>query len=221
MQNLITALSNSLIVYFYIFITFFVDIFENWFNNDYMVFNTDKLKFIANDIIDISWYLFAFYICAHLLNIYITKYYANFINLNSNLIQTKSKYFLSIQLFMTFYKMHDTNIAILIFIAFVQYKMLGKLINLKWKGLRRQISLCRSFIHVYPAEDGLHNSLFLIGNEVKQSKSRLKSRADGSKHRGAPHDDVVLQNIPKRSIKGPHQRDDGYGLAGASCTRLR
>jgi hypothetical protein len=98
---------------------------------------------------------------------------------------------------------------------------LGKLINLRWNGLRRQISLCRSFIHVYPAEYGLHNSLFLIGNEVKQSKSRLKSRADGSKHRGAPGDDVVLQNIPKRSIKGPHQRDDGYGLAGASCTRLR
>ena len=62
MQNLITALSNSLIVYFYIFITFIMDLLENWFNNDYMILNTDKLKFIANDIMDISWYLFAFYI---------------------------------------------------------------------------------------------------------------------------------------------------------------
>jgi magnesium-transporting ATPase (P-type) len=146
MQNLITALSNSLIVYFYIFITFFLDIFENWLNNDYMVFNTDKIKFIAHDILDISWYLFGFYICVYLLNISICKYYKKFINLNSNLIQTKSKYFLFIQLFMTFYKMHDTNIAILIFIAFVQYKMLGKLINLINYGLLNLIALAQSAI---------------------------------------------------------------------------
>lgn len=98
---------------------------------------------------------------------------------------------------------------------------LGKQINLRCKGLRSQMSLCRSFIHVYLSEEGLQKSLYVIGNEVKQTKSRFKSRADGLPHRCTPRHDMFLKNILKRFIKGRYQRDDGYGLTGSSCTRLR
>ena len=97
---------------------------------------------------------------------------------------------------------------------------LGKLINLRWKCLRSQQSLRRSFIQVYLSEEGLLKSLHVIGSEVKQYKSRFKSRADGSPHRCTPHHDIFLNNMLKRSIKGRHQCNFGYGKADASCTRL-
>jgi hypothetical protein len=44
--------------------------------------------------------------------------------------------------------------------------------------------------------EGLHKFLLVIANKVTPSKSRLKSRADGSPRRFAPRDDGVLQRIP-------------------------
>lgn len=54
MQFVSSSIISSIVISFHIFITFVVDMFKNWFNNDYMVFNIDKIKFIANDIMDIS-----------------------------------------------------------------------------------------------------------------------------------------------------------------------
>lgn len=139
--------------------------------------------------------------CAYLLNIYVTKYYANFINKNSNLIQTKSKYFLFVQLFITFYRIHDMNIAILIFIAFVQYKMLAKLINLINYGLLNIIALSQSMIQWY-ADKQTH---ILNLKKIQIRRNGLDMIISNCEIQGAPIGDIIQLNkgdsIPIKSGK--------------------
>jgi hypothetical protein len=59
----------------------------------------------------------------------IDRFYIDFKKINTNLIETKTNYFLSVQLFKTYYNLHDLSTAILMFIALVQYNLLYKKIN--------------------------------------------------------------------------------------------
>jgi hypothetical protein len=94
-----------------------------------IVINMDKLYLIFNDIIGTLGFILLFYTILYLSNRRIDRFYKNFKELHQNLIETKTNYYLSIQLFKTFYNLHDFSTAILIFIATVQYNLLNKRIN--------------------------------------------------------------------------------------------
>jgi hypothetical protein len=89
----------------------------------------DKLYLIFNDIIGTLGFIVVFYTILYISNRRIDRFYKDFKELHPNLIETKTNYYLSIQLFKTFYNLHDFSTAILIFIATVQYNLLNKKIN--------------------------------------------------------------------------------------------
>lgn len=95
-----------------------------------IVINMDKLYLILNDIIGTLGFIVILYIILYLSNRRIDRFYIDFKKRHPNLIETKTNYYLSIQLFKTFYNLHDFSTAILIFIATVQYNLLNKKINL-------------------------------------------------------------------------------------------
>jgi hypothetical protein len=94
-----------------------------------IVVNMDKLYLIFNDIIGTLGFIVVFYTILYISNRRIDRFYKDFKELHPNLIETKTNYYLSIQLFKTFYNLHDFSTAILIFIATVQYNLLNKKIN--------------------------------------------------------------------------------------------
>lgn len=95
-----------------------------------IVLNMDKLYIIFHDIIGILVLILSFYIGLFVVNIKIDRFYIDFKKSNMNLIETKTNYFLSVQLFKTYYNLHDFSTAILMFIALLQYKLLYKKINI-------------------------------------------------------------------------------------------
>lgn len=95
-----------------------------------IVINIDKLYVIFNDIIGTLGAIVLFYTILYFSVKKIDKFYRDFKGQHPNLIETKTNYYLSIQLFKTFYNLHDFSTAILIFIATIQYNLLNKKINL-------------------------------------------------------------------------------------------
>ncbi len=95
-----------------------------------IVINMDKLYVIFTDIIGTLGFIILFYTILYLSDKKIDKFYRDFKITHPNLIETKTNYYLSIQLFKTFYALHDFSTAILIFIATIQYNLLNKKINL-------------------------------------------------------------------------------------------
>jgi hypothetical protein len=94
-----------------------------------IIINMDKLYIIFNDIVGTLGFILLFYTVLYFSDRRIDRFYINFKKENSNLIETKTNYYLSIQLFKTFYALHDFSTAILIFIAAIQYNLLNKKIN--------------------------------------------------------------------------------------------
>ena len=90
----------------------------------------DKIYNIFSDIFYILGAILLLYITLYIINYRLNIFYTEFKKIHTNLIYTKSNYYLSIQLFNTFYNLHDFSSAILIFIALIQYKLLSKKINL-------------------------------------------------------------------------------------------
>lgn len=95
-----------------------------------IVIDIDKLYLILNDIIGVLGFIILFYAFLYYCDSKIDKFYKHFKGVHPNLIETKTNYYLSIQLFKTFYNLHDFSTAILIFIATIQYNILNKKINL-------------------------------------------------------------------------------------------
>jgi hypothetical protein len=94
-----------------------------------IVLNIDKFYFIFKDVLGILSCLIIFYYGIYLINIKLEKSYNEFIKRHNNLMPTKTNYFLHIQLLKTAYKIHDFSMAILMFIALVQYTILDKKVN--------------------------------------------------------------------------------------------
>lgn len=95
-----------------------------------IVLNIDKFYFIFKDVLGILSALFLFYFTLYRLNDKVEQKYLAFKKKNQNLMPTKTNYFLHIQLFKTIYKIHDFSMAILMFIALVQYTIVNKRINM-------------------------------------------------------------------------------------------
>ena len=85
---------------------------------------------IYSEIFGILAAIVLLYGTLYIINYKLYIFYKKFKNTNTNLIYTKTNYYLSIQLFKTFYNIHDFSTAILMFIALIQYNLLGKKINI-------------------------------------------------------------------------------------------
>ena len=94
-----------------------------------IVLNIDKFYFIFKDVLGILSGLIVFYYGIYLINTKLEQNYIEFRKRHNNLMPTKTNYFLHIQLLKTAYKIHDFSMAILMFIALVQYTILDKKIN--------------------------------------------------------------------------------------------
>ena len=94
-----------------------------------IVLNIDKFYFIFKDVLGILSGIIIFYYGIYLINTKLEKSYNEFIKRHNNLMPTKTNYFLHIQLLKTAYKIHDFSMAILMFIALVQYTILDKKVN--------------------------------------------------------------------------------------------
>jgi hypothetical protein len=108
--------------------------------------NIDKLYNTFSDIFYILGGIVLLYACLYICNYYCYIFYKNFKTTNTNLIYTKTNYYLTLQLFKTFYNLHDFSTAILMFIALIQYNLLGKKINLYNYVLLNLYALIQSFI---------------------------------------------------------------------------
>lgn len=95
-----------------------------------IVLNIDKFYFIFKDVLSILSGLFLFYFTLYRMNDKVEKKYLEFKKRNPNLMPTKTNYFLWIQLIKTIYTIHDFSMAILMFIALVQYSIVNKKINM-------------------------------------------------------------------------------------------
>jgi hypothetical protein len=85
---------------------------------------------IFGDIFGILGAIVLLYSVLFIINYKLNKFYESFKSIHTNLIYTKTNYYLSIQLFKTFYNVHDFSTGILMFIALIQYNLLGKKINI-------------------------------------------------------------------------------------------
>ena len=94
-----------------------------------IVLNIDKFYFIFKDVLGILSGLIVFYYGIYIINTNLEQNYIEFRKRHNNLMPTKTNYFLHIQLLKTAYKIHDFSMAILMFIALVQYTILDKKIN--------------------------------------------------------------------------------------------
>jgi hypothetical protein len=95
-----------------------------------IVLNIDKFYFIFKDVLGILSGIIVFYYALYFINRKLDIKYSEFRKKNNNLMPTKTNYFLHIQLLKTAYKIHDFSMAILIFIALVQYTIINKPINI-------------------------------------------------------------------------------------------
>jgi hypothetical protein len=114
-----------------------------------------KIYNIFGDIFYILGAILLLYITLYIINYRLNLFYIDFKKIHTNLIYTKSNYYLSIQLFNTFYNLHDFSSAILIFIALIQYNLLGKKINLCNYVLLNLYALIQSSI-VWYNDLGIH-----------------------------------------------------------------
>ena len=89
-----------------------------------------KFYFIFKDVLGILIGLIVFYYGLYVLNRKLERFYKEFRSKHTNLMPTKTNYFLWIQLLKTLYTVHDFSMAILMFIALVQYTILDKRINI-------------------------------------------------------------------------------------------
>lgn len=102
-------------------------LYENGFE---VVLNIDKFYFIFKDVLGILTGLTVFYYGLSVLHKKLETVYTDFRSKHTNLMPTKTNYFLLIQLLKTLYTVHDFSMAILMFIALVQYTILDKRINI-------------------------------------------------------------------------------------------
>jgi hypothetical protein len=100
------------------------------FNPPKIIFDINKLYSILNEILLVLSVITFIYLMLRTVNTYVDHFIIRFKNSHRNLKSTKSYYHFSIQLFKSIYHMHDSSIAMLMFIGMVQYIILDKKINL-------------------------------------------------------------------------------------------
>ena len=100
------------------------------FNPPKVIFDIEKLYSVFNQVLFVVSTITVNYLILRTVNKHIDDFIVRFKNRNQNLKSTKSYYHFSIQLFKSIYYMHDSSIAMLMFIGLVQYIVLDKKINL-------------------------------------------------------------------------------------------